>query len=295
MSIAALVACSCGGTAPPAGPNGGCAGVWRNGQCAQEVVVPDVAATASTTPTAPPSATPSSPNASAPTGATNSAAIARVRDPRMSRVRARALALLVTEIQQLEHLASATPDTQPDKVAMLRRLAEDYVELETAASAAGRAPIVASAQKAAIKDYDALIQGYPAYPMIDEARYFDALEHESAGDLAGTRRLYLELIAQNPTSKYVPYAYFAFGEMFASEGARDPSRLDLALQAYQKAVAAPPPNNRIYGWAWLRIGSVEDQKRDPVAARDAYAKAKEFATSYAQIPGSGELLAAIPP
>jgi TolA-binding protein len=216
-------------------------------------------------------------------------------DPRTSRLRPRSIPLLVTEIQQLEALASATPDTQPDKVAMLRRLAEDYVELERAANAAGRAQVESSAQKGALKNYDALVAGFASYPLLDEARYFDALEHEAAGDLGAAKRLYYELVSKNPTSRYVPYAYFAFGEMFVSEGADDPSKLDLALQSFQKAVEAPPPDNKLYGWAWFRIGNVEDQKGDASAAHDAYAKAREFATAYPQIPGSNDLLAALPP
>jgi tetratricopeptide (TPR) repeat protein len=297
ISFAALVVASCGGGAPPAeSPNAGCTGAWAGTQCVHEVTVGDVAATASSPATAPPPplapAQPRPPSASSPA---SSPAVARARDPRASRLRARALALLVTEIQQLETLASATPDSQPDKAQLLRRLAEDYVELETAATNAGRAPIVASAGKAAIKYYDALVLGFASYPSLDEVRYFDAIERERMGDLAGARRLYFDVIAHHPTSKYVAYAYFAFGEMFAAEGASDPSKLDLALQAYQKTVAYPPPANAIYGWAWLRIGIVQDQKGNAPEARDAYAKAKDFATSYAQLPGSAELLAAIPP
>jgi len=293
ISLGALTLTACGGGAPAAaGPNGGCNGVWSGTQCVQEVRVSDVAQTASAAP--PSSATPPlAPTPTPPPSANASAA--RARDPRMSLLRPRALALLVTEIQQLEALATATPDSQPDKPALLHRLAEDYVELETAATKAGRAPIAAQSQKQAMKDYDALIARFASYPSLDEVRYYDALEHERAGDLANARRIYLDLVAQHPTSKYVPYAYFAFGEMFAAEGASDRSKLDVALEAYKKVVAVPPPGNVMYGWGWLRIGNVEDQKGNAAEARDAYAKAKEFATTYTQLRGSADLAAALPP
>jgi hypothetical protein len=55
------------------------------------------------------------------------------RDDRKSRLQQRALALLITEIQQLEQLNKATEANSKDRVGILRRLAEDYVELENAA------------------------------------------------------------------------------------------------------------------------------------------------------------------
>ncbi len=288
---AALVAVACGGAPPAYAPNGGCTGVWSGTECVRDVTVGGVAPTA--TVIAPQSTAPAT--TPTPPVPQNVSGLARVRDPRASLLRTRALPLLVTEIQQLEALAAATPDTQPDKPQLVRRLAENYVELEASATTAGRPSIAAASQKEAIKYYDLLVARFTAYPMLDEVRYFDALEHERSGDLDGARRRYFEVISQHPTSRYVPYAYFAFGEMFLSEGASDPSKLGLALSAYQKVVAAPPPENRIYGWGWLRIGNVEEKTGNAAEAREAYAKAKEFATTYAQVPGSADLAAAVPP
>src|SRR5580704_11400020 len=55
------------------------------------------------------------------------------RDDRKSRLQARAKALLVTEISGLENLYGSTPANAPDRIQVTRRLAEDYVELESAA------------------------------------------------------------------------------------------------------------------------------------------------------------------
>ena len=300
IGVVALSVASCGGTPAPVGPNGGCDGAWNGTQCVHEVVVAEVAPSASAPSTAPPPPPlppppPSTASAPTPPPPAAAAAVDRARDPRTSRVRPRALALLVTEVQQLEALANVTPDTQPDKPQIVRRLAEDYVEIEAAATSAGRAAIVASSREAAIRYYDSLASRFPTYPKLDEVLYFDALEHERAHDLNNARRLYYEVIRSSPSSRFVPFAYFAFGEFFAAEAASDPAKLDLALQAYQKVVASPPPTNTIYGWGWLRTGNVQDKKGNAAEARDAYSKAKEFATSYAQLPGSGDLLAALPP
>ncbi|MCK6587122.1 MAG: hypothetical protein L6Q76_06005, partial [Polyangiaceae bacterium] len=55
------------------------------------------------------------------------------RDERRNRLAARSRQLLVTEIQGLESLYSSTPKNAPDRPKLMRRLAEGYVELESAA------------------------------------------------------------------------------------------------------------------------------------------------------------------
>ncbi len=59
--------------------------------------------------------------------------IAGYRDLRQTRLKQRVLALLITEIQQLETLLHETEMRSNDRPKLLRRLAEDYVELENAA------------------------------------------------------------------------------------------------------------------------------------------------------------------
>ena len=55
------------------------------------------------------------------------------RDQRETRLKARARALLITEIQGLERLLKQTKKNSPDRPQLVRRLAEGYVELEAAA------------------------------------------------------------------------------------------------------------------------------------------------------------------
>ena len=56
------------------------------------------------------------------------------RDTRKTRLQARARALLITEIQGLERLFARTPKKSGDRPQLVRRLAEAYVELESAAT-----------------------------------------------------------------------------------------------------------------------------------------------------------------
>ena len=56
------------------------------------------------------------------------------RDERRNRLEARSRQLLVTEIQGLESLFQTTPKDAADRPGLMRRLAEGYVELESAAT-----------------------------------------------------------------------------------------------------------------------------------------------------------------
>lgn len=102
----------------------------------------------------------------------------------------------------------------------------------------------------------------------DEPLYDDALRFERQGNGAQARRSYYELIAKHPNSPLVPYAYFAFGEMFLREAQADPSKLDLALQAYNEV--AKYPTSPITPEAWSRLAQVHANKGD--SAKSAAAR-----------------------
>jgi TolA-binding protein len=75
----------------------------------------------------------------------------------------------------------------------------------------------------------------------DVEQYARAFESERSGDLPAARRSYFELISKYPNSALVPYAYFAFGELFFQEAEQDPSKLALAAQAFMKVLSFPDP------------------------------------------------------
>jgi tetratricopeptide (TPR) repeat protein len=251
------------------------------------------------------------------------------RNQRASALKQRALALLVTEIQQLESLLKSTEARSKDRPMLLRRLAEDYVELEAAAfrekteaeikrdnfkktnqREAGKQQSVANARKttmersrkAAVSYYTMLVTDYsgqpsqtfpsnppPAYPLLDEVYYYLAYEYEQAGDTANARRVYLDLITKTPNSKYIPNAYLAFGELFFNEALQDPTKWDPAKQAYQKVVAKPPPDNKVYGYAWYKLAYVFWNQGDLPHALDAFKKTIDFGTQYSQLPNAPKL------
>jgi len=236
------------------------------------------------------------------------------RDAR--RMPPRALALVVTEIQALESLFQVTPAASPDRPLLLRRLAEDYVELEkaalaTAAAATGaglkpphsaRQATVERAREIAIRDYKTLLTEYSgqpsptfpanppaAYAQLDEVAYELAYEHERAGDEASARRVYLELITRWPASRYIPKAYLAFGDLFFGEAMSDPSKWELASAAYTKVLATPPPANEVYGYAWYRLAYVLVNRGDRDRALQALQKAVDCSRAFPQLPGAALL------
>src|SRR6202041_661393 len=97
--------------------------------------------------------------------------IAAMRDARRSRLQPRSVGLVVTELQQLETLKGVTEPSSPDHPTLLRRLAEDYVELEIAAASDRRK--VEAARAGAIRAYGELVTTHGAtYPLVDEVRYY---------------------------------------------------------------------------------------------------------------------------
>ena len=153
-------------------------------------------------------------------------------DPRDPRPAPRqSAALLRTEAQQLESLLASTAANDPHRADLLFRIATDYVDLrrlgDPRASASARAR------------YDELATSFPNYPKIDEVHYELGLENELAGDLTHARLAYYRLIRDTPQSRFVPYAYYAFGEMFRAEAKSDPSKWDFAQQAYVETIKFP--------------------------------------------------------
>lgn len=133
-------------------------------------------------------------------------------DPRASRASPRPSALLMTEVTQLAALFRATPANAADRTQVMRRLAEDYVELahsfardatdptqpesKVAEMVAVRRQQSRVAENAAITIYETLLryEKLRGEPQLDEVRYFLALEEARAGEPAAARRAANDLV-----------------------------------------------------------------------------------------------------
>ena len=157
-----------------------------------------------------------------------------------------------------------------------------------------------ASRKAAITYYTMLVDDYsgqpsttfptnppPAYPQLDEVYYYLAYEYEQASDTANARRVYLDLITKTPNSKYIPNAYLAFGELFFNEAhGRSRRSGTRRKQAYIKVIAKPPPENKVYGYAWYKLAYVFWNQGDLPHALDAFKKTIDFGTQFSQLPNA---------
>jgi TolA-binding protein len=238
----------------------------------------------------------------------------------------------VTAIQQLETLFAATPSNSPDRAKLMKRLADEYVELESSAfrrkieartqagevkqrdprgSAAALAEadkaekIEGAARQAAIKYYGLLKTQYPRWCQMpssvdpaksqgcgDEVLYYLAYEHEQANQPDQARKAYLELVQGFPASRYVPSAYLAFGELFFNEAQGDPTRWGLAEQSYKEVVKYPAPENKVLGYARYKLAYVYWNKGDFAQALSELKKTIDLGTQFPTMASARQITSA---
>lgn len=108
----------------------------------------------------------------------------------------------------------------------------------------------------------------------DGQKLHEAFAAERSHDMNDARKRYFELVQKFPASPVIPYAYLAFADTFAAE-----SKHDLARTAYQEVLKYPPPKNRAYAYAWLRLGEVYLGQHEAERALDAARKAIQAVAS----------------
>lgn len=174
-------------------------------------------------------------------------------DSRTSYRSPRATALLVTELSGLTTLLNATPETAPDRPLLVRRIAEDYVELARAAErdaarsnpsadprraatlARAQRQVATTARRAAIASYTALL-ALP-YAQSDEARYYLALERARVGDMEGARRSATDLIASGSRSAWASRARLLLG-VDQARAAADPTKHVVATKVDDRPICS---------------------------------------------------------
>jgi len=119
--------------------------------------------------------------------------------------------------------------------------------------------------------------------------YLQAYAIEQREDLPAARKAYFEIVSSTPRSPYVPAVYLAFAELFARESASDPSKWELARQAYREVVKYPPPQNRVYAYALLRNAEIDRVKEDPAQALAGFKRVFEAITQYPETRCAAEL------
>lgn len=185
------------------------------------------------------------------------------RDPRK-------LVMKEGEVDQLKSLLDATSKSAPDRPTILRHLGDAAEALARSNAASGMD--TTTPRRQAIDAYTVLVNDYPNLSNRDEALYYTALEHELSGDLKSARARYYDLIKSRPDSKLIPYAYFAFGELFFQESKIDPTKLDLAAQAFTETLKYPKSNNPLFAASLYRMGQTFAQKGDATKSHEYFGR-----------------------
>jgi len=211
-------------------------------------------------------------------------AIVDALDPRFSKGRSAPRSRLETQARLIERLLKATPPADPDRPALIRRLAEVEAALAHAAQQDKNGPAEARYRRAAIGHYESFKTSYPGDKTLDQVLYHLALEHQRLGDQSAARKAYLELTTAVPRSKLVPHAYFAFGELFFQEASSDPTKFALAQRFYQEVLKHPSPSNPLVGLAHYRLGHVFWRQKDPTRALEAFVKTLQYVGAFPKAP-----------
>jgi hypothetical protein len=208
--------------------------------------------------------------------------------------------ILKREILLLKRLAESTPDDNPEKAEILKRIADAYKDFYDQLNYMARdleekifqakkkkkkreaAKLLAQQKKLdkmarqhrelSIKAYVEIRNKFPDYPDYDEILFAIAYEidqlaveleekSKKAAYREKARVFYQELIRNYPRSRFIPHAWMAFGEYYFHE-AMD---VDRAMKAYQKVVEWGEENNpnyviAMYYQAWCLFNMQEFQK-----------------------------------
>ncbi len=237
-----------------------------------------------------------------------------VARPDHARIKPRARALLITEIQALSSLFASTAKNAPERPKLIRRLAEGYRELEQSArlevpiaskpEEKSRLEAVAQgARREAIKHGLLLTSQYPtwcvtpnaSHPELstgcgDEALLALGEDYERAGDHDSARKQYLQLVQDWPKSRFTDEAYGAFGEMFAGDAMGDPVKWQFARQSYQEALKSGAPDANAAYWTY-KLAYVDWHLGDYPAALGHFKQLFDIAAAHPDVADRDALLA----
>ncbi len=227
----------------------------------------------------------------------------------------RSVGLLDREITTLERIVSRLEPADPRGPDYLFRLAESQLERERAhtvdarsrdeavfaAETAHDAPRAARlraeqrtseeaarvSREGAIRSFARILEAYPSFARADEVLYSLAASLEDLHQMDRARQVYLRLVRDHPGSRFVPYAWLAFGEFYFGEG-----DMSAARQFYERVLETPAERNPMFGFALYKLAWVHynledfraslatftrvlDHAREHPDARDAEALARQ--------------------
>jgi tetratricopeptide (TPR) repeat protein len=239
--------------------------------------------------------------------------IDRSAEARGQAIQARQRALVEQEVTLLRRLVRNTRQTDPRRPEILLRLASTLFEYQSALNAdvqSHNEPIyehcnvtpnrqrctaargaqqtardtLSEAQRDTIRAYYQLMTEHADYPRMDEVLFSLAFGLSEIREHDQAREVYLKLIQDYPTSRFVPHAYLSFGEYYFDEG-----DMEAALRFYSKVVEYPPENNSVYGYALYKTAWAQYNNENFQGSLRAFVQVIEFATQNESAADGGTL------
>jgi tetratricopeptide (TPR) repeat protein len=239
--------------------------------------------------------------------------IDRSAEARGAQIQARQRALVEQEVTLLRRLIRNTRQTDPRRPEILLRLASTLFEFQAALNADVQSfndPIyqhctqtpnrqqcttqrqgqqaardrLSEAQRDTIRAYYQLMTEHADYPRMDEVLFSLAFGLSEIREHDQAREVYLKLIQDYPTSRFVPHAYLSFGEYYFDEG-----DMEAALRFYSKVVEYPPENNSVYGYALYKTAWAQYNNENFQGSLRAFVQVIEFATQNESATDGGNL------
>lgn len=169
---------------------------------------------------------------------------------------------------------SPAPSPEPAPAVEVPSAEQDEPPAEEVADATPEEP-----RREALDDCARSLRADPiaSAPAAEASAYRDAYGIEQRNEWSEARKAYFAIVQNMPKSPYVPAVYLAFAELFKREAESDPSKWELARQAYTEVLKYPPPANTVYTYAALRLAQVELAKQDFQQALGGFKRALEAA------------------
>jgi tetratricopeptide (TPR) repeat protein len=180
------------------------------------------------------------------------------------------------EIQQMESLLQSMPSAAPNRVELLRRLADTYSSLSDERR---------DARAAATLYYKTIAAEYggdpsnrfptnppPMYEHLDEVLYALGYAYEQTGGADNASNVYFTLIQKLPKSAYVANAYTGFGDIFFDESTQDPLKLRMAQTSYEHALKFDQELDALAAYAAYKLGYVHWREGEADAAQAAFGR-----------------------
>src|SRR5262249_45416933 len=101
--------------------------------------------------------------------------------------------------------------------------------------------------------------------------------------------VYLDLITNWPKSKYIPNAYFAFGELFFQDAQTDASKWAFAEQSYNEVIKYQPPDNKLFGAAHYKLDYVYWNQGDYAKAMTSFKNVIDYGNQFWTLPNATQL------